>query len=107
MTIHPLPGGAGRPDSTRAPGVGSPPPAEAERRLAEPERAPGGDAVELSAAARDLLAREGADVPPIRQLPAERLQQIARRLAEGHYDRPEVLDRAAERLLEALDRGDA
>jgi hypothetical protein len=63
--------------------------------------------VDLSAAARELLAREGAEMPPTRQLSPERLQQIARRIAEGHYDRPEVLDRVAERLLDVLDRGDA
>jgi hypothetical protein len=107
MTIHPVPGGAARPDSTKPPGVGSAAPAELQPRRPEPGQPPGGDAVELSAAARELVAREGGELPPTRQLPAERLQEIARRIAEGHYDRPEVLDRAAERLLDALDRGEA
>ncbi len=108
MTIHPLPGGVARPDSPRPAAPGSPSPVQPDAEsAAAADRAPASDVVELSALARALQAREGADLPPTQQLPPERLQQIAHRLAEGFYDRPEVLERAAERVLDALERGEA
>jgi len=64
------------------------------------------DGVELSSAAQALHARAEADLPPVNQLPVERLRQILRRLAEGHYEQPDVQRLVAQRMLDALDRGE-
>jgi hypothetical protein len=64
---------------------------------------PPADRVELSDAARDLAERLGVDPAALSALPAERRQQILERLAQGYYDRPEVRDEVARRLLGDLE----
>ncbi len=59
------------------------------------------DQVQLSAAVRDLQARLGLEQIPVGELSPERLREVVARVAEGHYDRPEVVDELARRLLSA------
>lgn len=58
-----------------------------------------GDSVELSAASRGMVDRAG-DAPEVPRgaLPADRMQAVLRRLADGHYDRPEVREELARRV---------
>jgi hypothetical protein len=57
------------------------------------------DSVNVSSEAKDL-ARGSESGPPRTSLSAERLTELGRRLATGHYDQPEVLDRVARRVAE-------
>ena len=56
------------------------------------------DSVQVSSEAR-ALAQASEVRPPKSSLPPERLQQIGERLATGFYDRPEVIDDLAKRLV--------
>jgi hypothetical protein len=47
-----------------------------------------------------------ADDTPEEPMTAERLATIKQRLAEGYYQRPEILDRIAAALRRALGRAD-
>lgn len=58
------------------------------------------DVVELSASAADAV--QPGEIPT-NTLPAERLREIARRLADGTYDTPAVRDAVADRLLNDLE----
>jgi hypothetical protein len=109
MTINPTSGGPmSRPDATRLSGTAaSPQPAESGSAASVPAAAQPADEVEVSGAARELLERGGAEAPPANQLPPERLRQIARRIADGHYDRPEVQRHMLERIMDVLQRGDS
>ena len=60
------------------------------------------DSVQVSSEARALADPSGAR-PPRGTLPPERLQQIGERLATGFYDRPEVIDELAKRLVNHSD----
>lgn len=58
----------------------------------------GRDAVELSAAARELLKQLGVESGSLSELPADRVQQVLSRLTSGHYDQPEVMLEVLRRL---------
>ena len=66
-------------------------------------RAPGGDTVELSDAARALGRSAGAEPVPEGTLSAERLQSVLARLSSGHYDGPEARGVVASRVAPDLD----
>lgn len=57
------------------------------------------DTVEISA---DVIGSTEADIPH-GTLSAERLRDLNRRIADGHYDTPAVRDAIAGRLLNDLD----
>jgi hypothetical protein len=110
MSINPTSGGPPpRPEANRLSGTAATPqPAEAGNAGSEqPAAAQAADGLELSGAARELLQRGAADSPPASQLPPERLKQIAHRIAQGHYDRPEVQRQMLERIMDVLQRGDS
>ncbi len=66
--------------------------------------AAGSDGIELSEAAQALAQRSSEDLPPAGTLSPERLSALSRKIAGGHYDRPEVQDEVSRRLLSELDR---
>lgn len=59
------------------------------------------DSADVSAEAKALA--QGATERPKSTLSADRLKQIGERLADGHYDRPEVIDEVARRLAQESD----
>jgi hypothetical protein len=61
----------------------------------------GTDRIELSNAARELAGLDAAQVPGL-DLSAERIREIAGRIASGHYDLPEVRDAVVGRLSTSL-----
>lgn len=68
-------------------------------RHGEAQPMPPGDSVELSSASLGMAQQtETAREIPQGELPAERVQTILRRLADGFYDRPEVRDELARRV---------
>jgi len=75
------------------------PEVRSEDRSATPSGGMPQDQVQLSAAVRDLQARLGLEQIPVGELSPERLREVVARVAEGHYDRPEVVDELARRLL--------
>jgi hypothetical protein len=77
------------------------PPAKPAGETARPAPAP--DQVELSEAARQLAERLGVEPGALAALPPERLKHILERVAQGYYDRPEVRDQVARRLLGDLE----
>jgi hypothetical protein len=68
-------------------------------RPAEAQSPAAGDSVELSSASLGMARQaDTARQIPRGELPAERMQAILRRLADGFYDRPEVRDELARRV---------
>ena len=78
--------------------AGAPAPRPEPREATAPAGTPQ-DQVQLSAAVRDLQARLGLEQIPVAELTPERLRAIVARVASGHYDRPEVVEELARRLL--------
>lgn len=71
---------------------------DAQQHQAESQRAAAkADSAEVSAEAR-ALAEGSAARRKDAGLSADRLKEIGERLATGFYDRPEVIDRVAERI---------
>src|SRR5258708_6790527 len=60
------------------------------------------DNVEISSAARELRDRSTQDEAANASLSPERLTTILRRFADGHYDRPDVVDAIANGVLRDL-----
>ncbi len=82
----------------------SPEPA-AESRGAKTRPSDQHDRVEFSSADRELAKLiEGAG-PPGLEVSADRLREIAQRLAEGHYNSPEVREDVARAILNELRGG--
>jgi hypothetical protein len=74
-------------------------PESAADRPAEAQPLPAADSVELSSASLGMAERtEGGREIPQGELPADRMQAILRRLADGFYDRPGVRDELARRV---------
>lgn len=72
-------------------------------RPAEGQPMPAGDSVELSSASLGMAQQtETAREIPQGEVPADRMQAILRRLADGFYDRPEVRDALARRVRSDL-----
>lgn len=61
------------------------------------------DQVELSAAAKDLVAMHGLEDAPVSQLPAGQLKQVMERISSGFYDQAEVRDEVLLRLQSDVD----
>ncbi|MEO8450140.1 MAG: hypothetical protein ABI647_10145 [Gemmatimonadota bacterium] len=73
---------------------------QAEARQAELEtKAPAKDTAEVSGEAKALADRPAVARKGESGLSAERLKQISARVADGHYDRPEVIDKVARGIL--------
>ena len=107
MNIRPTPSGfTPRPGPGRTQENAAVPPARSERGSAVPAGDPAADRVELSAEARDLNARE-ANGAPGGALAPERLRAIAARMGSGYYERPEVIDRVIDKILDHLAGGDS
>lgn len=93
------PPGAGRPEGAEKPLAGKP------GKPSDAREAPGHavpDGVELSDAARELSEKAASEAPPSGTLSPDQLRHLAQRIADGHYDRPEVRDQVAASLLKAL-----
>jgi hypothetical protein len=56
------------------------------------------DRVELSPAAKELRELAAANRPEANTISPERMKQVLQRIADGFYDRPEVIDEVARRL---------
>ncbi|HYC33608.1 MAG TPA: hypothetical protein VEB59_15065 [Gemmatimonadales bacterium] len=69
-------------------------------RADDERQAASSDSVELSAASRGLS--DGTEAVPSGTISAERLREVARRLAQDHYDTSEVRDTVARRALRDL-----
>jgi hypothetical protein len=78
-------------------------PPRADRSVTPEPVAPPLDRVEVTPMAHDLLRRAASERPVVLSLAAERLRQVARRLAQGYYDRPEVRTQVVKRLRDDLD----
>lgn len=61
------------------------------------------DDVEVSGTAHELQARSAGEIPPAGELEPARLRELARRVSEGHYNTPEVLDQVSRRVMDHLD----
>lgn len=81
------------------------PESAAEGRSAEAQPAGQQDRVEFSRVGRELAERIEAAGPPGLEVSAARLREIAQRLAEGHYNSPEVREHLAEAILNELRGG--
>lgn len=69
------------------------------------EAASSDDSVELSAEARAASRTEAGQSAS--GLPAERLQEILKRLSSGYYDSPQVRDQVAMKIQQEWDKGTA
>ncbi len=65
------------------------------------------DDVEVSATAHELQARAAGETPPAGELKPDQLRELARRVSEGHYNTPEVLDQVSRRVMDHLDANGA
>jgi hypothetical protein len=84
-------------------GTGGSASARPEEKTSEPKpTATPQDSVSLSQTVRELQDRLGLDAIPSGTLSPERLKEIVSRVADGHYDRPEVLDALAKHLASEL-----
>jgi hypothetical protein len=92
-----------RPHRLAAGGPEAAVPAADTRREERPERtassSPRSDRAELSKAARELFEQLDRPNPGSPALAPERARQVLERLRSGHYDRPDVLDQVAKRVL--------
>ena len=105
MSIHPAtPGRTPGSESKRLEKLSRGAPAQAEERSARsPRPASGvGDAIEISAAARQLHEGNTYSAAADASLPPERLRQILARLASGFYESAEVRETVARSLLSVL-----
>jgi hypothetical protein len=93
-------GGVG-PSQIRRPAV---PDAESSRTPAEARPGVAADDVSLSAETRDLEERARVEAPPSGELPPDQLKVLSRRIADRHYDQPEVQNALADRLLDKMDK---
>jgi hypothetical protein len=106
MTIRPTPSGpgprgqaTGRNEALRGTRA-NPPRSDAPQPGDTRAQAAPGDAVRISDAARALQLRADTAPVPAGEVAADRLAGIARRIADGHYDRPEVIDAVVRRIAE-------
>lgn len=89
MNIHPTRPGGVPPHGAPGAGQASGAPVPARREEGDARATPGqGDRIQISSAARALHG--GLDAPPAGTLDAARLGEIAGRIADGTYDRPET-----------------
>jgi hypothetical protein len=100
MTVRPTPSGEiSRPNIGRAarakPASGSARPAESATPAAS---GPSRDELKLSAEARALMQRGTVEGRVGGELDPARLRQVLQRVADGHYDRPEVRDTVLHRV---------
>ena len=58
------------------------------------------DKVEFSSTAQQLNEIVGAEKIEANTLPPERLKEIAKRVEEGFYDRPEIVEETARRVAD-------
>ncbi len=104
MNINPTsPHGPGRSGEAGAERVRDPnarPDPAADHRKPETEAAAAAAAqVQVSTDAKALASQSGTR-PSSGALAAERLKEIGTRVAEGYYDRPEVVDQVARKVLQ-------
>ena len=67
-----------------------------------PYTAESDDNVEISAEARALQGLDQNESVASGALSNDRMQQVSKRVADGHYDRPEVVEAVLKRLLSDL-----
>jgi hypothetical protein len=79
----------------------APAPPLREGKVAKPQPSAAASHAELSSEAQALFDRMHA-APPSGTIAAARARQVLGRLADGHYDRPDVLDALAARLFPDL-----
>ncbi len=60
------------------------------------------DKVEVSSAAQELHELTGSEQIDANTVPTERMQEIVKRVADGFYDQPEVLDETAKRVADDI-----
>jgi hypothetical protein len=104
-TIRPTqPGQTPQSGAGQLKGAGSSSPARADEKPAEAPSQPAAaqDSVQLSQTVRELQERLGLEAIPSGTLSPERLKEIVSRVADGHYDRPEVIAELARRLTGEL-----
>jgi len=93
MTVNPIGGPLFRPDKPG--GLGSDDGDQGDHgHVREVDASPRSDRVELSNEGRALAADEGES-----ELNAARLLEVQNRIDEGFYDRPEVVEETARRIL--------
>jgi len=103
MTVEPTNRGPVQPSQTGKPNVakvGNRPDTEKKAAPAIPGNV--ADKVEFSAAAQELHELTGAERIDANTLPAERLHEILKRVSDGFYDRPEVIEETARRVAEDI-----
>lgn len=105
MTVRPtVPGSTSRTDITR---TGKSPSPASGRMSARPDHTtpPAGerrDQMEISSQARALQGLGGSEPVAAGAVDDTRMREVSRRLADGHYDRPEVVQQILERILNDL-----
>jgi hypothetical protein len=60
------------------------------------------DRVEVSSAAQELQELTGSERINTNTLPAQRIQEILKRVSDGFYDKPEVIEETARRVAEDI-----
>jgi anti-sigma28 factor (negative regulator of flagellin synthesis) len=103
MTVRPTqPGLTSRSDIARTgKSPAKSPSAEAQRHEAK-SPAHGADQLDISSEARALQELDAADSVASGAVSNDRMREVARRIADGHYDRPEVAETVIQRLLSDL-----
>jgi hypothetical protein len=63
------------------------------------------DKVEVSSAAQELQELAGSERIDANTVPAERMQEIVKRISDGFYDKSEVIDETAKGVADDLGDG--
>lgn len=105
MTVRPTtPGPTSHTDITRtgkAPSRASGPmPARPDSTTSGAGKRP--DQLEISSEARALQGLEDSERVAAGAVDNSRMREVSRRLADGHYDRPEVVEQVLDRMLNDL-----
>lgn len=106
MSINPVPSGPTPKTGTRRPeDSATASPARADEKSPRTEGREGAktDNVELSAAARELQGQVEAGSVPSGELSPERLDEIGKRLASGHYETDAVKADVVKQLAEDIE----
>lgn len=103
MTVEPTDRGHVRPSKTsrlREAAAGKQPAAKTKKAARIPNT--NVDRAEVSSGAKEQQELTGSDRIDTNTLPAQRIQEILKRVSDGFYDKPEVIEETARRVAEDI-----
>lgn len=103
MTVEPIKPGHIQPSRTSKPkdaAAGKLPDAKPKEAAKVPNAVV--DKVEVSSAAQELQELTGSERIDANTIPAERMKEILKRVSDGTYDNPEVIEEIARRMVDDL-----